>query len=276
MARTKTVIFCGGMGTRMRDASEQIPKPLLPIGGRPIVWHIMRGYAHHGFKDFVLCLGYKSWLFKEFFLNYRAMSSDLIVDLGHPSAVEFVNGRNDDWRVTLAETGEDTGTGGRLAAVRRYLDGEDHFMATYGDGVSDLDIRDLLAFHRSHGRVATVTAVRPPGRFGELRVSSRRVSEFNEKPQTSEGYINGGFFVFDAKRIWDYLPARGDLVLEAEPLQGLARDGELMAYEHSGFWQPMDTLREYNALNALWAGGRAPWKTWDEHAVRAEPVSGKR
>ncbi len=260
---TKTVILCGGMGTRIRDANEQIPKPLLPIGGRPIVWHIMKGYAEHGFKDFVLCLGYKSWLFKEFFLNYQAMSSDLIVDLGKPGNVEFLRGRNEDWRVVLADTGESAMTGGRVAAVRDYLADAEYILLTYGDGVSDIDLAKLLAFHRAHGRVATVTAVRPPSRFGELQVLDHaEVTEFNEKPQVREGFINGGFFVFDARRFWDYLPSDPSTVLEAAPLQRLAKAGELMAFEHPGFWQPMDTLREFNLLNELWASGSAPWKIW--------------
>jgi glucose-1-phosphate cytidylyltransferase len=225
----------------------------------------MKGYSHHGFKDFVLCLGYKAWLFKEFFLNYRSMSADLLVDLGDPGSVQFLNGKSEDWRVTLADTGEATQTGGRLAAVRRYVEaGQDHFMLTYGDGVSDVDIGRLVAFHRAHGKVATVTAVRPPGRFGEIRTENRLVVEFNEKPQTSEGSINGGFFVFDARRIWDYIPDDPTLVLEDSPMRRLARAGQLAAFEHAGFWQPMDTLREYNLLNALWAGGQAPWKVWDD------------
>jgi glucose-1-phosphate cytidylyltransferase len=251
------------MGTRIRDANEQIPKPLLPIGGRPIVWHIMKGYGASGFREFVLCLGYKSWLFKEFFLNYRAMGTDLVVDLGGAGSVEYARSCGEDWRVTLAETGEETMTGGRVACVRQYLEGPGEFMLTYGDGVSDVDASKLLAFHRAHGRIATVTAVRPPGRFGELELGDRgRVVEFNEKPQTRQGFINGGFMVFDARRVWDYLPTEPSTVLEAAPLQRMARDGELVAYEHAGFWQPMDTLREYTLLKDLWSGGRPPWKTW--------------
>jgi glucose-1-phosphate cytidylyltransferase len=259
----KTVILCGGLGTRLRDASEAVPKPLLAIGGRPIIWHIMKGYAHHGFRDFVLCLGYKSWLFKEFFLNYRAMSSDLVVDLGHPQNVEILGGPTEDWRVTLADTGEATMTGGRVAAVRRFLEGQKHFMLTYGDGVADVDIKKLLTFHEAHGRVATVTAVRPPGRFGELQIREHLVEEFNEKPQVSEGFINGGFFVFDAKRIWDFIPDVASTVLESGPLRRLSKESQLVAFEHDGFWQPMDTLREYNLLNELWASGKAPWNIWD-------------
>ena len=259
----KTVILCGGMGTRIRDASESLPKPLLPIGGQPILWHIMKGYAHHGFQDFVLCLGYKSWLIKEFFLNYRHMSSDLRVTLGARGGVEVLGPlRDEDWRVTLADTGEATMTGGRLAAIRPYVGDDALFMCTYGDGVADIDVAKLVAFHQSHGKVATITAVRPPGRFGELTIDDKRVVEFDEKPQTNGGFINGGFFVFDARRIWDYISPAAATMLEREPMRRRAREGQLAAYAHTGFWQPMDTLREFNMLNDLWATGRDPWKTW--------------
>ncbi len=259
----KLVILCGGMGTRIRDANESLPKPLLPIGGRPILWHIMKGYACHGIKDFVLCLGYKGWLIKEFFLNYRSMTSDLRVTLGANGATEFLTPSSEDgWRVTLADTGEATMTGGRLAAVRRYVEGDDLVMCTYGDGVADIDVSRLISFHRKHGKIATVTAVRPPGRFGELAITEGVVSEFNEKPQTSAGFINGGFFVFDAKRIWNYVSSAAETVLEREPMRRLIDSGELRAFEHTGFWQPMDTLREFNMLNEMWSSGHAPWKLW--------------
>ena len=266
----KAVILCGGQGTRIREANEVLPKPMLPIGGKPIVWHIMKGYAAHGITDFVLCLGYKGWLIKEFFLNYRAMTTDVTITLGRHDAIEF-HGRHDEenWNVTLAETGEGTMTGGRVLGVRRYVESQDLFLLTYGDGVSDVDISKLIAFHKGHGKVATVTAVRPPGRFGELQIEGNRVSEFNEKPQASEGFINGGFFVCDAKRIWSYLAGGEKSIFEREPLQKLARDGELAAFAHTGFWQPMDTLREYNLLNELWADGQAPWQTW-----RSAPLGG--
>jgi glucose-1-phosphate cytidylyltransferase len=259
----RAVILCGGQGTRIRDASELLPKPMLPIGGKPIVWHIMKMYAHHGVREFVLCLGYKGWALKEFFLNYKAMTADLTVTLGKHGAVEVL-GRHDeeDWRVTLAETGEQTMTGGRLAAVRRYVEGDEPFLLTYGDGVSDLDIGATLAFHRKHGKVATVTAVRPPGRFGEMVIEAGQVREFNEKPQATEGFINGGFFVFDGRRIWDFIEGGPGTLLEHGPLRGLSRAGQLAAYPHTGFWQPMDTLREYQLLNDLWATDKAPWKTW--------------
>jgi glucose-1-phosphate cytidylyltransferase len=259
----KAVILCGGQGTRIRDASELLPKPMLPIGGKPIVWHIMKGYARHGVREFVLCLGYKGWLVKEFFLNYRAMTTDVTVTLGRHDALEFI-GRHDeeDWKVTLAETGEETMTGGRVAAIRRYVEGDEPFLLTYGDGVSDVDVARSIAFHRAQGKVATVTAVRPPGRFGEMRIEDGQITEFNEKPQATEGFINGGFFVLDAKRIWDYLGTSPRTILEREPLQKLARDRQLVAFPHTGFWQPMDTAREYGLLNDLWASGKAPWKTW--------------
>jgi glucose-1-phosphate cytidylyltransferase len=259
----KAVILCGGQGTRIRDANEAVPKPMLPIGGKPIVWHIMKSYAAHGVTEFVLCLGYKSWLVKEFFLQYRPMTTDLTVTLGRHDRIEF-HGRHDeeDWRVTLAETGEETMTGGRVSAIRRYVEGEEPFLLTYGDGVSDVDVGRLIAFHRAHGRVATVTAVRPPGRFGEMRIADGRVTEFNEKPQATEGFINGGFFVLDGRRVWDCLGTDPRTVLEREPMRRLAAEGELVAFPHTGFWQPMDTLREYTLLNELWASGKAPWKSW--------------
>ncbi len=257
----KAVILCGGRGTRIRDASELLPKPMLPIGGRPVVWHIMRSYAAHGVNNFVLCLGYKGWALKEFFLNYRAMSSDISVHLGAKPTVE-VHGRpdGDDWNVTLAETGEDTMTGGRVAAVKKYVENEELFCVTYGDGVADIDITKLIAFHKAHGKVATITAVRPPGRFGELGIDGDSVRGFNEKPQTTEGFINGGFMVFDAKRIWKYLGDNPATTLEQEPMRQLVADGELRAFRHGGFWQPMDTLRELEMLNDLWARNKAPWK----------------
>lgn len=259
----KTVILCGGMGTRIRDASENLPKPLLPIGGQPILWHIMKSYAHHGFKDFVLCLGYKGWVIKEFFLNYQRMSSDLQVTLGPKGTTELLGPTLDeDWRVILADTGQATMTGGRLAAVRKYVEDDNLVMFTYGNGVADIDVKALVAFHRSHGKVATVTAVRPPGRFGELSLSGETVAEFAEKPQAAGGHINGGFFVFDSRRIWDYLSSEPSCILEGAPMQALVRDRQLAAYEHAGFWQPMDTLREFNMLNDLWASNRAPWKVW--------------
>jgi glucose-1-phosphate cytidylyltransferase len=259
----KVVILCGGQGTRIREASEVLPKPMLAIGGRPIVWHIMKSYAAHGFRDFVLCLGYKGWAIKEFFLNYVAMTTDITVSLGAERAIELHGSRaEDDWRVTLADTGELTMTAGRVSAVRRYVEGDVPFLLTYGDGVSDIDISALFDFHEAHGKTATLTAVRPPSRFGELGIDGSRVYEFNEKPQATAGFINGGFFVFDGRQIWNYLSGEPDDVLELAPLRDLAAANQLEAFKHTGFWQPMDTMREYSLLNEMWASGKAPWKTW--------------
>ncbi|MGH9444000.1 MAG: glucose-1-phosphate cytidylyltransferase [Thermoanaerobaculia bacterium] len=259
----KAVILCGGQGTRIRDASEILPKPMLPIGNRPIVWHIMKIYSAFGINDFVLCLGYKGWLIKEFFLNYRAATADVTVHLGQDRPHDFRERQNEEkWNVTLVDTGDQTQTGGRLAAVREYVEGDEPFCLTYGDGVADLDIGKLIEFHRRHGKIATVTAVRPTSRFGEIRMEDSVVREFNEKPQAVNGSINGGFFVLDGHRTWKYLGDDPNVLLEKEPMQNLADDGELIGFPHTGFWQPMDTLREYNLLNELWAGGDAPWKLW--------------
>jgi glucose-1-phosphate cytidylyltransferase len=261
----KAVILCGGQGTRIREVADDIPKPMIRIGERPVLWHLMKLYARYGVNDFVLCLGHKGWTIKEFFLNYHAVAADLTVILGERRAVEFHDGPLEDWRVTLAETGERTQTAGRLWKVRKYLEGGELFCVTYGDGVADLDIARLIEFHHSHGRVATVTGVRPPGRFGVMDTAERGglviVNEFAEKPQASEGHINGGFFVFD-QRVWDYLADDEQLILERQPLGRLARDGQLVMYAHDGFWQPMDTYREWRILNELWASGDAPWKVW--------------
>ena len=256
----KAVILCGGQGTRIRDASETLPKPMLPIGGMPIVWHIMKSYARHGIREFVLCLGYKGWKVKEFFLHYHAMTRDVTLTLGAPSSMEIAGRSEEDgWRVTLAETGEATMTGGRVAAIRRYVEGDPYFYLTYGDGVADVDLSELTKFHLSHGRAATVTAVRPAGRFGEMSLEGDSVTEFNEKPQATEGLINGGYFVLDTRRVWEAIGTNPATVFEKEPLQRLAAAGELRAYRHPGFWQPMDTLREYELLNELWNAGMAPW-----------------
>jgi len=263
--RVKAVILCGGAGTRIRDVADDIPKPMIRIGEWPVLWHIMKIYASHGITDFVLCLGYKSWTIKEFFLNYRSLTADITVDLGRHDGIELHNSPPEDWRVTLAETGEQVQTGARVRRIKSYVDQAELFCVTYGDGVADIDITALIAFHKGHGRIATVTGVRPPGRFGVMNVAEDGewplVHRFEEKPQTTEGLINGGFFVFD-QRLWDYLTDDPSLILEHEPLANLARDGQLMLYEHRGFWQPMDTYREWKLLNELWASGEAPWNTW--------------
>jgi len=262
----KAVILCGGQGTRIRDVSEVLPKPMLPIGGKPIVWHIMKMYAAYGVKDFVLCLGFKGWVIKEFFLNYRSMVNDVTVRLGKEPGVTIHQPAEEEWTVTLAETGENTATGGRVARVRRYLENDDAFCLTYGDGVSDVDVSKLIAFHKAQKKVCTVTAVRPPGRFGEMRLDGDTVTEFNEKPQASEGFINGGFFVCDTRKFFDYLGDSPSTVLEREPMQKLSDDHQLAAYKHTGFWQPMDTYREYQLLNDAWAKNAAAWKSWKDDA----------
>lgn len=259
----QVVLLCGGMGTRIRDVSEDIPKPMIPIGDRPILWHIMKGYAHHGFTNFVLCLGYKSWVIKRYFLDYYQSSADLRLNLSDPSTPQVLNaGPKDDWTITLAETGLETMTGGRLKRVAKYITGSD-FMVTYGDGVADVDIRKLLGYHRAHGRIGTLSAVCSPGRFGEIEMDGQRVTDFSEKPPVTRGRINGGFFVF-RREFLDRLPDDPGTVLEREPLTSLAADGELMAYNHDGFWQCMDNSRDYQGLNHLWAASQAPWKVWDD------------
>jgi glucose-1-phosphate cytidylyltransferase len=259
---TPVVILCGGQGTRIRDVADDVPKPMIPIGDRPILWHIMKGFAQHGFTDFVLCLGYKSWVIKRYFLDYHLAQADFTLELGAPGQTAVLAPAvQEKWRVTLAETGLDAMTGCRVKRVERYVQG-DSFLLTYGDGVADIDVRRLVEFHRKHGKIGTVTAVQPPGRFGEIEVDGPRVLEFNEKPLLSRGRINGGFFVFD-RRIFQCLKDDPGMVLEQEPLMGLARDGELMAHLHNGFWHPMDNSRDHRTLNDLWAQGKAPWNTWD-------------
>ena len=258
----KTVILCGGIGTRLREETEFRPKPLVEVGGRPVLWHIMKLFAHHGFREFVLCLGYRGNMIKEYFLNYEAMNNDFTICLGRQQRVNYHDAhREQDFHVTLAETGLNTGTGGRVKKVEKYVADDDTFMVTYGDGVADLDVRVLVDFHRSHGRLATVTMIRPYSRFGVLDVGSRgEVLSFAEKPQLLD-WASAGFFVFN-RRVLDFLD--GDAcVLEREPLEQLAREGELMSYRHEGFFYAMDTYREYNYLNELWASGEAPWKVWE-------------
>jgi glucose-1-phosphate cytidylyltransferase len=258
----KTVILCGGRGTRIRDVAADLPKPMISIGNRPILWHIMKGYARWGYSDFVLCLGYQGAVIKEFFLSYRVLTSDVTVRLGGNNGAEcLTNHDEEDWQVTLAETGLNAMTGARVRRVRCHLAGEKNFMLTYGDGVGNINIRALVDFHRSHGKVMTVTGVRPPGRFGELNIKNDQVVGFNEKPQVSEGRISGGFFVCD-QRLFDYLDDRENLVLEQEPMQHLVGDGELMVFRHDGFWHPMDTYRDYELLNMLWDTNNASWKVW--------------
>ncbi|MBV9611573.1 MAG: glucose-1-phosphate cytidylyltransferase [Acidobacteriaceae bacterium] len=257
----KVVILCGGLGTRMREETEFRPKPLVDVGGRPILWHIMKLYAHYGFRDFTLCLGYKGSMIKEYFLNYEAMNNDFTICLGRKAQIKFNdNHEEQDFYVTLAETGADSMTGGRVKRVQRYLQSEDRFMVTYGDGVSDVNICKLIDFHRTHGKLATVTTFRPVSRFGILDISAKnQVQNFIEKPK-SDAWASAGYFVFERK-VLDYLDG-DDTVLEREPLERLAREGQLMAYNHEGFFYAMDTYREYQILNELWKSGEAPWKVW--------------
>jgi glucose-1-phosphate cytidylyltransferase len=255
------VILCGGQGTRFREQTERKPKPMIEVAGRPILWHIMSFYAGHGYKDFVLCLGYMGDVIKRYFLDFAALSSDFTVDLSAPGKIEFHQGGFRDWRVTCVDTGEAAMTGARLARVARYLRGDD-FMLTYGDGLSDVDVPALVKFHQAHGKVATITGVRPPGRFGELVVDGDRVRTFAEKPTEGEhGVINGGFFVFK-KRMLDYVSNDDTCTLEREPLEHVARDGQLMVHQHRGFWQCMDTYRDLVKLEEAWHSGHAPWRTW--------------
>lgn len=263
----KTVIFCGGQGTRIRDVTDnRMPKPMVPIGGRPILWHIMKTYAQYGYKDFILCLGHLGWQIKEFFLNYESMTSDFSILLGKGSRIQYLNGHPEEgWEVTLAETGENTLTGGRLRRALKYIE-DDLFFATYGDGVGDVDINGLLAFHKSHGRIATLTGTHTTGRFGELNVAGDCVTSFQEKPDKNRAYINGGFFVFHRRFVEKYIPDAPEsdgIMLERMPLQQAAEEGDLMIYRHKGFWHPMDTYRDWEYLDALCAKGEAPWMKWE-------------
>jgi len=255
----KTVILAGGLGTRISEESHLRPKPMIEIGGRPILWHIMKLFSHHGFNDFVVCLGYRGYMIKEYFSNYVMHNADLTVDLAS-GTLEYHATNHEPWRVTLVDTGADTMTGGRLKRVAQYLEPGEPFFFTYGDGVADVDLAALAAFHRGHGKQATVTAVSPPGRYGALEIDAGRVERFIEKPPGDNGLINGGFFVLQPEVVGRI---GGDAdSFEGEALEGLARDKQLMAFRHDGFWAAMDTLRDKNHLESLWASGSAPWRLW--------------
>lgn len=257
----QVVILCGGRGTRLERESEVVPKPMVQIGERPILWHIMKYYAHFGHTDFVLCLGYKGDIIRNYFLDYDQMHGDATVELGSESHVKVHEAHGErGWRVTLANTGLETYTGARVKKIQKYITGED-FLLTYGDGVSNVDLAGLARFHESHGRAATVTAVHPPARFGEMILVDGKVGEFSEKPQVGSGLINGGYFLVN-RRIFEYLSTDERCSLEHEPLSRLTRDHELMAFEHRGFWQCMDTVRELTLLREMWDSGRAPWRVW--------------
>jgi glucose-1-phosphate cytidylyltransferase len=255
----KAVILAGGLGTRLSEETESRPKPMVEIGDRPILWHIMKMYSAHGIHEFVVCLGYKGYFIKEYFSNYYLHLTDVTFDIGN-NTVTMHHGQIEPWKVTLVDTGAATETGGRLRRVRTHL-GDDPFCMTYGDGVSDVDITALCAFHEAHGRLATVTAVQPPGRFGAMEVGDGRVQRFAEKPRGDGAFINGGFFVLSPMVLERYIDG-DDTVWEREPLERLAQEGQLMAFPHDGFWQPMDTLRDKRHLEELWASGKAPWRVW--------------
>jgi len=255
----KVVILCGGLGTRLREETEYRPKPMVPVGGRPILWHIMKLYARHGHKEFILCLGYKGEVIKDYFRNYLWNTSDVTLKLGRNPQIRYhSNHEEEDWTVTLLETGLETQTGGRLRRALPFIEDET-FLFTYGDGLSDSDINASIAFHREHGAVATMTAVKPSGRFGELAMDGRTITAFREKPEQESSYINGGFMVLD-KRVAGYLDDSDTCVFERGPLERLTREGQLKAYCHDGFWQCMDTYREQQMLDQMWRSGNAPWK----------------
>ena len=255
----KAVILAGGLGTRISEETHLKPKPMIEIGGKPILWHIMKMYSYYGVNDFVICCGYKGYVIKEYFANYFLHMSDVTFDMVK-NQMEVHQQSAEPWRVTLIDTGEDTMTGGRLKRVAHYIEEEPEFCFTYGDGVSDIDIGALIAFHRQHGKQATVTAVQPPGRYGALDRVGNQVTGFIEKPRGEGGFINGGFFVLSPKCL--LLLKDDQSIWESDPLIGLANQGELMSYEHKGFWQAMDTLRDKTHLEELWASGKAPWKNW--------------
>lgn len=256
----KAVILAGGLGSRLSEETHLKPKPMVEIGGRPILWHIMKLFTAHGVTDFIVCLGYRGYVVKEYFANYFLHTSDVTIDMRNNS-MEVHEQHAEPWRVTLVDTGEHTQTGGRLARVRRYLENEDAFFFTYGDGLGDVDLTALADFHRREGRLATVTAVAPPGRFGTLEIAQKRVSRFKEKPAGDGSVINGGFFLL-SPRVIDRIKS-DNTAWEGEPMESLVKDGELAAWRHDGFWRPMDTLRDKLLLEDLWQAGSAPWKCWE-------------
>jgi len=259
----KVVILCGGQGTRIRDVADNIPKPMIPVGKYPILWHIMKYYASFGYNEFILCLGYKGKIIKDYFLNYEVSTTDFTLTLGKKKEVFFHNHHNEeDWKITFAETGLTAMTGARIRRIKKYIEPGETFLLTYGDGLSDVDLNKLIQVHNAHGKTLTLTGVRPAGRFGELGVDkSGRVTEFNEKPQAIKGRINGGFFVCSYS-LFHYLDEGDQLIFEQEPMKKLVQEKELMQFPHDGFWQPMDTYREYSLLNLLINNNQAPWKIW--------------
>lgn len=258
------VILCGGMGTRLREASEKLPKPLVDIGGKPILWHVMKTYSHYGFRRFILCLGYKSELIRRYFLDYREHANDFTLSLAEDAAPKWhSSGVVEDWEITFVDTGLLSGTGARVRRVRDYLD-TDVFMLTYGDGIGAVDLDQVLRAHREGGRIGTVTGVHPASRYGEMHVEGDRVSEFNEKPTLATGWVSGGFFAFNREMVDTYLDDDPGLLLEHQPLRRLASDGQLTINPHEGFWMGMDTFRDWTELNQRWDSGDAPWKVWED------------
>jgi len=266
----KAIILAGGFGSRLSEETANKPKPMVEIGGRPILWHIMNIYAAHGVDEFIIALGYRGEVVKQYFLNYYAVNSDLTIDLRTGRQTVY-DGARPDWRVHLVHTGHGTQTGGRVRRLRSWLGDDETFLMTYGDGVADVDIRALVAFHTAHGRLATVTTVKPPARFGRIGFADDAVTTFCEKPEDSEGWINGGFFVLNARAL-DVIDG-DDTVWEREPIERLAAAGQLMGYRHYGFWSCMDTIKEKAMLEELWASGAAPWKTWADDPVAAARVT---
>ncbi|MFN3786820.1 glucose-1-phosphate cytidylyltransferase [Sulfurihydrogenibium azorense] len=256
----KVVILAGGFGTRLSEETDIKPKPMVEIGGKPILWHIMKIYSSYGFNDFIICLGYKGYIIKEFFANYFLHTSDVTIDL-KDNKIEVHSVKAEPWKVTLVDTGLNTMTGGRIKRIKPFVENQT-FMLTYGDGVGNIDIKKLLEFHKSHGKYATLTAVQPSGRFGALHLEGDKVKEFEEKPKGDGAWVNGGFFVLEPQ-IFDYIEG-DETIWEKEPLENLAKDGQLMAYKHTGFWKPMDTLRDKRELELLWQSGNPPWKIWED------------
>ena len=255
----KAVILAGGLGTRLSEETTVRPKPMVELGGKPVLWHIMKIYSHYGINDFIVCLGYRGYVIKEYFANYFLHMSDVTINL-RTNAMQVHQSASEPWTVTLVDTGDATQTGGRLARVRHHV-GDETFCFTYGDGVADVNVRDLIDFHRQQGTHATLTAVQPPGRFGVIDFTEEKISAFQEKPPGEGGWVNGGFFVLEPA-VFDYVQKGDETVWEREPLEMLARAGQLSAYKHEGFWQPMDTLRDKMLLDSLWSAGTAPWKLW--------------
>ena len=255
----KAVILAGGLGTRLSEETTIRPKPMVEIGGKPILWHILKSYSSHGINEFVICCGYKGYVIKEFFANYFLHMSDVTFDI-HYNTMEVHQRNAEPWKVTVVDTGDTTMTGGRLRRVRRYIENEEAFCFTYGDGVSDIDIAASIEFHKAHGKLATMTAVQPPGRFGAIELNESRITTFKEKPMGDGNWVNGGYFVLSPK-VLNYIEEDAT-IWEKEPMEALAHDGEIHAFKHHGFWQPMDTLRDRVYLEELWADGKAPWKRW--------------